>query len=94
MSYTTYAFNEPDICTPRFHIRFLLMVWQLRSFTVRLRHSKYREFGYINAHVYCPSSKAQTYFYKKGPDGQGIKPVACNETDDSTTCLNNHIKII
>ena len=24
MSYTTYAFNEPDICTPRFHIAFCL----------------------------------------------------------------------
>lgn len=24
MSYTTYAFNEPDICTPRFHITFCL----------------------------------------------------------------------
>jgi hypothetical protein len=31
---------------------------------------------------------------KKGPDGQGIKPVACNEIDDSTACVNNHIKII
>ena len=24
MSYTTYAFNEADICTPRFHIAFCL----------------------------------------------------------------------
>jgi hypothetical protein len=53
MSYTTYAFNEPDIGTPRFHVSFLLVIWQLRSFTVTLHHSKNREFGYINAHIYC-----------------------------------------
>jgi hypothetical protein len=31
---------------------------------------------------------------KKEPDGQGIKPVACNEIDGSTACVNNHIKVI
>jgi hypothetical protein len=45
MSYATYASNEPDICTPRFHITFLLLIWQLLSFTVMLHRIKNRVFG-------------------------------------------------
>jgi hypothetical protein len=46
MGYTTYTFNEPDICTSRFHVNFFfwLLIWQLWKFTVMSNHSRYRIF--------------------------------------------------
>jgi len=45
MSYITYAFNELDVCMSSFHVSFLLVIWQVQSFTVRLNQSKNRAFG-------------------------------------------------
>jgi len=65
MSYTTYAFNEPDICTPRFHVAFCLWFGSCDRWPLRYAIASIENLVTLTHMCNCPSSKAQTYFYKK-----------------------------